>query len=370
MSTPISLSILTPTGYQKFDGIRKTTHSKCVKLTTDKTELKSSLFHRYIVNGEEVYAKDIQVGHTIGTHIVQSITFIDEQIDLYDPLNVQNGKVYCHDNGLISHNSFVGTSNSLIEADALFGLKAQEPQKIMHASSLRIYEEPQENHFYIMTVDVSQGRGKDYSAFSLIDVTEKPFKQVCAYNDNKISPLVFPNILVKTAKHYNNALLIIENNGPGQIVCNSVYYDYEYENTFVESSVKVGGIGVSTTRKTKRVGISTLKDLIEEKKLIIVDSDTIVELSQFEEHGSSYEAKAGGNDDLVMTLVLFAWFVSSSAFGDYSEIDIRKMIYESRIQEIEEEFNNNFGFISSEEAPETHPVYDKMIDDLENWSKL
>jgi hypothetical protein len=266
-------------------------------------------------------------------------------------------------------NSFVGTSKSLIEADALFGLKAQPSIKSLHSNSLRIYEEPIDGHFYIMTVDVSQGRGQDYSAFSVIDATGKPFKQVAAYSNNKVSPLVFPSIIVKTASHYNNALLIIENNGPGQIVCNSVYYDFEYENTFVESTIKVGGIGVNTTRKSKRVGISTLKDLIEEKKLNISDAETIIELSQFEEHGSSYEAKAGGNDDLVMTLVIFAWFISSTAFGDYSEIDIKEMLYESRMKEIDEEFNS-MGIITSSITPEVDPIYEKLKGDLEDWSKI
>jgi len=266
-------------------------------------------------------------------------------------------------------NSFIGTSTTLIDANTLLSLKAIDPIKSMYSNSLRIFDEPKPGHWYIMTVDVSQGRGKDYSAFSVIDMTDKPFKQVAAYNNNKISPLILPDIVVRIAKYYNNALLLIENNGAGQIVCNSVYYDYEYENTFIESAIKAGGIGITTTKKTKKVGVSTMKDLLEENKFVVQDGETIMELSYFEEKGSSYEAKPGQNDDLVMTLVLFSWFVSSSAFEQYSEIDLKKMLYEHKAKEIDEEMMD-FGFLSStfdKNAASLHPEYLKLKEDLDGW---
>jgi hypothetical protein len=149
-----------------------------------------------------------------------------------------------------------------------------------------------------------------------------------------------------------------------------VYYDFEYENTFIESAIKVGGIGITTTRKTKKVGISTLKDLVEENKLNVTDAETITELSYFEERGDSYESKNGVHDDLVMTLVIFSWFVSSSAFGDYSETDLRKMVYESRLKEIDEEMSHMGIFSSNNDLGDAiNPHYDKLKNDLLDWSK-
>lgn len=268
-------------------------------------------------------------------------------------------------------NSFSGSSSTLIDANSLLSLKASEPIKYMYSNSLRLYENPQPNRYYIITVDVSQGRGKDYSAFSVFDVTEKPFKQVATYNNNVISPLLFPDIIVKVAQAYNNAVVIVENNNVGQVVCNAIYYDHEYENLFVESTIKAGGIGVTTTKKTKRIGITTLKDMIEESKLILNDADTITQLSYFEESGSSYEAKPGQHDDLVMTLVLFSWFISTSAFGEYSEVDVKKMLYESRQREIEDEMLD-VGFISSIQSPTNtiNPHYEKLKNEAEEWLKI
>lgn len=264
-------------------------------------------------------------------------------------------------------NEAIGTSSTLIEATVLLGMQSRKPLKSLYSNTLRFYEEPQKDHYYIITVDVSQGRGKDDSGFSVFDITTKPFKQAVVFNDNKISPLLLPDLLVNVAKKYNDALLIIENNGPGQVVCNAVYYDCEYDNTFVESAVKAGGIGVSTTKKTKRIGTSNLKDLIESGKLLIYDAETIIQLSQFEEFGTSFAGRQGAKDDIIMTLVLFSWFVSTVAFGEYDEIDLRKMIFESKQQEIEDEMDDSCFFIDTG-APEVS-AYDQLAQDLQEWKK-
>jgi hypothetical protein len=188
-----------------------------------------------------------------------------------------------------------------------------------------------------MTVDVAKGRGQDYSTFTVFDISQQPFRTVATFRDNLMSPLLFPDVIWKYAKTYNNAYLIIESNDQGSVVCNGLYYDLEYENMYVESSVKTGAIGITTTKKTKRIGCSNLKDLIEQKKLTIIDPDMISELSTFEADGSSYEASDGNHDDMVMTLVLFSWFVATDMFVQMSNIDLKQMLYSDRIKVIEDE---------------------------------
>lgn len=242
-------------------------------------------------------------------------------------------------------NSFLGRSNTLINSNTILSLKGEEPME--HHNGVAYYEKPIMGQNYVMCVDVSKGRGRDYSTFSVFHVQKDRFKQVCTFRDNMVSPLLFPSIIIKVAEFYNEAILLIENNDVGQVVCNSVYYDYEYDNTFVESSMKAGGIGVLMTKKIKRVGCSNLKDLIEQGKLHVVDRETITELTTFESRGSSYEAGDGCHDDLVMNLVLFAWFISSDAFGHLldMDIDLKSIIYEDRVQEIENDLLP-FGFSS------------------------
>jgi hypothetical protein len=90
-------------------------------------------------------------------------------------------------------------------------------------------------------------------------------------------------------------------------------------------------------RKVKRIGTSTIKDLIEQDQIIICDSATIVELTTFVAHGSSYGASNGNHDDLVMNLVLFGWFSTTNMFAEQTDVDIKKMLYEEQMKLIEDD---------------------------------
>ena len=232
-------------------------------------------------------------------------------------------------------NDFLGSGNTLISGDKLLKLKSENP--IYEQDSVRVFERPNPDSEYMVFVDVAKGRGQDYSTFNIIDVSTKPFKQVAVFRDNMISPLLFPDIIYKYAKTYNEAYVVIESNDSGETVCNGLYYELEYENVFVESAIKSSGIGVTMNRKIKRIGTSTMKDLVEQDQIVIRDSYTIMELSTFVARGSSFEASDGNHDDLVMNLVLFGWFTTTQMFAEYADIDVKKMIYAEQMKMIEDD---------------------------------
>ena len=246
-------------------------------------------------------------------------------------------------------NTFFGTGDTLVNADTLLNLRAKPPKRYMEGGLLKIYEEPIKGHDYIMTVDVSKGRGQDYSTFTLIDISVRPFAQVAVYRNNTISPLLFPNIIYKYAKPYNDAYVVVESNDQGSVVCNGLYHDLEYENMHVESSVKANAIGIEINRKTKRLGCSAIKDILENKRLTINDDSTILEISTFEAKGQSYEASDGNHDDLMMNLVLFGYFVSTQYFSDMTDINLKQMMFEQKMKEIENDVVP-FGFIDDGSA--------------------
>lgn len=232
-------------------------------------------------------------------------------------------------------NTFVGAGNTLISQDILLGLQSIDP--IKYTPNIRVYKDPKEGHEYMMFVDVAKGRGQDYSTFNIIDVSTRPFEQVAVFQDNNISPLLYPDVIYKYANMYNESYVIIESNDQGAVVCNGLYYDLEYENVYVESMIKANSIGVTMTRKVKRIGCSNIKDLIEQDKIRIVDAATIIELSTFEARGSSYEASNGNHDDLVMNLVMFAWFTTNQFFNELTDIDVKKMLYSERVRAMEDD---------------------------------
>ena len=113
------------------------------------------------------------------------------------------------------------------------------------------------------------------------DVSSKPFKQVATFRNSLISPLLFPDLIAKYGKAYNDATVIIENNNEGSIVASQLHYDLEYPNVFVQGQLKAEDIGVTMSRKIKRIGCSTLKELLEEDRLQLLDRWTITGFHDF-----------------------------------------------------------------------------------------
>jgi len=259
-------------------------------------------------------------------------------------------------------NTFFGTGDTLINAETLLSLRSKAPLRVLEGGLMLVYDETRPSHEYIMTVDVSKGRGQDYSTFTVIDITTRPFKQVAVYRNNTISPILFPNIIYKYATVYNDAYVVIEANDQGAVVCNGLYYDIEYENVHVSSTIKSSHIGVEMNRRTKRLGCSGIKDLMESRKLEIVDEQTIMEISTFVLKGQSYEASEGNHDDLMMNLVMMGYFIHTEFFHNLTDINLKDLMYQERMKQIEADVVP-FGFID-----DGSDVIDE-IESREDWER-
>ena len=256
--------------------------------------------------------------------------------------------------------AFLGSSNTLIAADAIARMSPMENE--YSKDNLDILEKPIKDHTYFMSIDTSRGVEREYSAFTVVDCTAYPFKVVAKYKDNKISPLLYPDIIVKIAKDYNNAFVLVEINDIGQQVADLIHNDLEYDNMiwvghdtkygqFLSSSGRNANLGVRTTKQIKRIGCSTFKSLVEEEKLLIFDKDIISEISTFVEKRGSFEHDEGYTDDLVMSLVLFSWASNDPLFKDLMNSNNRKALYNQQILKIEEELTP-FGIFNDLEDPE------------------
>ena len=252
---------------------------------------------------------------------------------------------------------FLGSVNTLIAPAILKNMVYENP--ITRNAGLDIYEKPEKDHNYILTVDVARGLGNDYSAFIVFDTTQFPYKVVAKYRNNEIKPMLFPNVILDVAKGYNNAYILVEVNDIGDQVASILQYDLEYENLLMASmrgrngqivgqgfSGKKTQLGVRTTSAVKKLGCSNLKTLIEDHKLLTCDYEIISELTTFAQKHNSFEAEEGSNDDLAMCLVLFAWLVQQEYFKEMTDNDIRKRIYEEQKNQIEQDMAP-FGFINT-----------------------
>ena len=226
---------------------------------------------------------------------------------------------------------FLGSSHTLISGDVLKEIESVKPKDRVFVQGteefVKIYEEPLENHKYILSVDPAKD-GRDYFALHMIDVTKFPFKQV-ASGRLQIDYLLMPNFLYDFANSYNTAFTIIENNeGAGQSIADTLKRDFEYENLYYDRSGNKFKTypGFRTTPKSRSQLLETLKLLIENKKLEICDSDTILELQRFILVKKKFQAEEGFHDDLVMSLAIaFCLFNDIQNFEDFKEVT--KSIY-------------------------------------------
>ena len=154
--------------------------------------------------------------------------------------------------------------------------------------------------------------------------------QVAIYRSNTIELTLFPNIIEHIAKHYNNALVIVENNSIGMSVVNELYNHLEYPELYTDAS----GIGIRQTIATRRTGTRLLKELMECGALTIQDGNNIVEFSNFILQGKIYKAASGWHNDTIMALVLYAYFTSTEYYIEWSDGKGLKNMYEDRLQDI------------------------------------
>ena len=248
---------------------------------------------------------------------------------------------------------FLGSSNTLISGQKLQQLVFKNP--IAVHDKINIYEHPiksddeaLKDHLYCITVDVSEGRNLDSSAFSVFDISTTPYRQVATYKSSSISPILFPTVIHNAARFYNDAYILVEINNNPQ-VADIIHQDLEYENLWkvftgnkkpqqLHSGFGRGvQMGVKMSPAVKRVGCSNLKTLIEGDKLQIIDFDTISELTTFVANKTSFAAEGDANDDMAMTLVLFAWAATQKYFKEIVNHDIRKQIQLENMNQLDEE---------------------------------
>ena len=252
---------------------------------------------------------------------------------------------------------FLGSVDTLISASKLRTMVYEEP--INRNKGLDIFEEPIEDHQYVISVDVARGVTKDYSAFTVIDTTTIPYRMVAKYRNNVIKPLLFPNIIHQVATAYNHAYVLIEVNDIGGQVADIMQFDLEYDNLLMcamrgRAGQVVGQgfsgtktqLGVKMSTTVKKTGCSNLKALIEDDKLLLNDYDVIAELTTFIQKGQAWEAEEGCNDDLAMCLVMFSWLATSDYFRELHDQDVRARMYLEQKEQIEADMAP-FGFIDN-----------------------
>jgi hypothetical protein len=349
-----NIKVKTPSGFKDFSGIQKVYKPYYHWIIFDDgSEIKCSDNHSF--GKERIKASTIKVDDFLQGKKVVYNEIVEEGIYLYDLLDVGEDNLY-YSNSIVSHNcEFLGSLDTLIAPSKLRSLVYETPRQ--SGSGLDVYFDPEDDHDYLITVDVARGVGSDYSAFVVIDITTFPHKVVAKYRNNEIKPMLFPSVIYEVAKNYNSAYILCEVNDVGDQVASILHYDLEYQNILMCSmrgragqivgqgfSGKKTQMGVKMSKTVKKIGALNLKTMIEEDKLIFYDYDIMCELTTFIQKHNSFEAEEGCNDDLAMCLVIYAWLVAQDYFKELTDQDVRKRLYEEQKNQIEQDMAP-FGFI-------------------------
>ena len=228
---------------------------------------------------------------------------------------------------------------------------------ITSQNGLQMFKKPEKERLYVTTVDVARGTGRDYSAFTVIDVTKIPYEVVATYKNNEIKPHVFPSIIENVSKGYNHAHILCEVNDIGQQIAEILQMELEYDNMMMTTQRGRAGqilgamfsgrgtsMGVRMTKQIKRVGCANLKTLVEGDKLLVNSFKIIEEMSTFAKRGQSWQAEDGANDDLMMCLVMFGWLSNQPYFKELTNTNARLKMYQEQQNLIEQDIAP-FGFL-------------------------
>lgn len=384
LRTQKKYEILTDKGWSDFHGVKKNTSTGSITLITDSGKtLKCTTDHKVKVKNGFSFAKNLSIREEIYTSDgFEKISEISvnktEQFDSYDVLEVVLNNRY-YTNGILSHNcEYLGSSGTLIAGWKLKELVHQPP--LVQKEGLIQYFKPEKDHVYAMVCDVSRGKGLDYSAFQLIDVTKMPYNQVCVYRNNAVTPVDYADTIYRIATVYNNAAVLVEINDIGEQVSHSLHYDFGYENVLYTENAgrsgkqitagfggKTADKGIRTTKVVKSIGCSMLKLLIEQNQFIVNDFNTISELSTFSKKGNSYESESGKHDDLVMCLVLFSWLSEQQYFKDFTNINTLVALRDKNDEELEQDLSP-FGFVIDGRENFDDEDYERLVPESWMWN--
>lgn len=312
------LEILTDTGWSKFDGLLLKGEEETVTVNIDGIEIVCTPTHKFYINKTDTLAanelsNESVVMTTQGPRSVNSVTSTNKVEKVYDIVNAGKNRRFYANDILISNCEFIIWEETLINAMHLAEMRPTDP--IERQGQVRWYKKPDPTKTYAVALDPSLGTGGDPAAIQVIEL--QTMTQVAEWQHNKTPIqkqvailLAITGYLCETVP-YTQVYYSLENNtlGEAALVVIEEIGEENIAGIFLSEPYKSGTgrrfrKGFNTTHKVKLVACSKLKTLIESSRMTVNSAALIGELKTFVAHGTSYAAKPGETDDLVMSLVL------------------------------------------------------------------
>ncbi len=208
----------------------------------------------------------------------------------------------------VPNDAFVQTGRPVFDSSYL---SCDNLPIIEQYDGVTIWEEPQEDHQYIITADVAEGLPNgDYDSALVLD---QDTYAVCAELHGQWPPEIFTEKIIELGIRYNYALLAPERNNHGHAVLLALR-DRGYINIYNHQDAFTGTDdvrpGFPTNKQTKTVAVSSLAQLLREGSWHERSQAGIAELQTFRyTMNGSMSAPPGYHDDRVTTRWIAAWIL-------------------------------------------------------------
>ena len=208
---------------------------------------------------------------------------------------------------------FIINDETLIAPAKLIDLQGREPE--YKTGEVRWYKRPQRDRIYVVGLDPSLGTGGDPAAIQVFEANST--EQVAEWRHNRTDIPTQVRILSNIIQHIYDITrddkviyYTVENNSIGEAALISIA-EYGEENIRGYFLSEPGGSsgrrfrkGFNTTHKPKLAACAKLKHLVESNRMRVHSRSLISEFKTFVASGTSYAAKQGETDDLVMATLL------------------------------------------------------------------
>ena len=331
--------IKTPFGYKSFSNISKSI-KQCIKIYfNDNSHISCSIDHPFIIDQKIVYANQLKITDTfIKENNIVTIIKIENigQQQCYDIIQVEDCHCYFA-NGLVSHNCFLGSAQTLIDADKIIimqklakQLNRQYKEIQLHPeyqqTKIKIYAPPSRGRAYIIGADPATGSDSDYHAMCVWDITNLYNIQLVAdFYGNKLPPKFFAYILAKAGTIYNKAYIAIQNNGVSYSTLDRLMTDFQYENIIHDGGSKLS-IGIASSDDKKLAACLHFKQFIEDplRKIIIPNKLLLQQMQHFERRDKQGKmpkfACFNGHDDFIMSMIWAFYYLKSISLQNFYDV--------------------------------------------------
>lgn len=360
----LKYKIKTNIGWRDFEGIAYKGKQFCFKIVlNDDTELVLTEDHKVYTSWfKSKTPKELKIGDIVitirGIRRIKSVEPF-ETTDVYDIIDVKpNNRFFA--NGVLVHNcEFIGKSGTLVDSSVLRNLLDRAKQKkylYTVDGDIRFYKNLDPTMKYIIGIDPAMGTMEDSATMQIFEFPTfeqvGEWKSVSDNQNNQVEKLKnLTDWMYKNLKNigckYPEIYWSLENNsvGEGFICClreKSELAGLETESSYIKRAKLISEdgnkrMGFTTTKRTKAVACTQLKNRLENNTITINSQDYVQQLSNYTLKEANYAGAGTNVDDLIAaSLIVIMVYIQEKQRLDlnlpiptYNKLEHKTTEYES-----------------------------------------